>query len=113
MAATLRVGSVGVDIIVPLTDLNGNPIDLSLATTMTLYLQPPNSTTSSGKAAAKVGSGKEGKMIYTTAPGDLSVPGDWKAQARVQYTAPVRDWYSEIYPLVVASNLGPGSTGTF
>ena len=111
MAATLRVGSIGVDLVVPLSDLNGNPIDLELATAMTIYLQPPNSTSSSGKIATKIGSGKEGKLIYTTGPGDLSVPGDWKIQARVQYTSPVRDWFSEIYPLVVATNLGGGSVG--
>ena len=36
MAATVRVGSVGVDLIVPLSDTNGNPIDLELATGLTL-----------------------------------------------------------------------------
>lgn len=110
MAATLRVGSVGVEIVVPLADLNGNPIDLALATVMTLYLQPPNSTTASGKVATKVGSGKEGKMLYVTVAGDLPVAGEWKVQSRVQYTTPTRDWWSEIYPLVVAANLGSGGT---
>jgi hypothetical protein len=110
MAATLRVEAIGVDLIVPLTDLNGNPIDLTLATAMTLYLQPPLSPTSSEKVASKVGTGKEGQLIYTTIAGDFPVPGDWKIQARVQYVDPVRDWYSEIYPLVVAVNLNAGGT---
>lgn len=107
MAATLRVASVGVDIIVPLTDDNGNAIDLALATVMTLYLQPPNSSSSSAKTATKVGSGKDGKIHYLTIAGDLTVAGDWKIQARVQYTSPTRDWWSDIYPLQVAANLGP------
>lgn len=113
MAAILRVGSVGVDIIVPLTDSGGNPIDLSTASAMTLFLQQPNATTSVSKIASKLGSGTEGKLIYTTVAGDLPVPGDWKIQARVQYTTPLRDWFSEIYPLIVAQNLGPATTGTF
>lgn len=113
MAATLQVGSIGVDIIVPLTDNDGNPIDLTLATAMKLYFQPPNSSTAAEKVASKVGSGKEGKMVYRTIAGDLHIDGDWKVQARVQYTSPVRDWYSGIYPLVVAKNLGPVATGTF
>jgi hypothetical protein len=113
MAGNLRVGAVGVDIILPLKDLDGNPINLKLATAMLIYLQPPNATTSSAKVADKIGDGKEGKLIYTTVPGDLAVPGEWKIQARVQYAAPERDWYSEIQPLVVASNLGETTTGTF
>lgn len=113
MAATLRMDSVGVEILVPLTDTNGNPIDLEPATVLTLFMQPPNSTTSSGKTATKVGSGKEGIMRYLTVAGDLHTAGDWKVQARIQYEDPVRDWFSEIYPMVVASNLGPASTGTF
>ena len=55
-------------------------------------------------------------MVYRTQPGDLTVPGDWKAQGRVQYLDPVRDWYTEVYPLIVAPNLdtaGGGVTGTF
>ena len=42
--ATIRVGSVGVDIVVPLTDSNGNPVDLEHATAMTLLLLPPQPT---------------------------------------------------------------------
>ena len=106
MAATLRVGSVGVDIIVPLTDTGGNPIDLSLATVITLYLRPPGtSSVASPKVATKLGSGKDGKLIYTTVVGDLTVDGDWLAQSRVQYSNPTRDWWSEIYPVIVAKNL--------
>lgn len=109
MAATLRVGAVGVDLIVPLTDSGGNPIDLSTATEMTLYLQQPTGTPTTAKVAQRLGSGTEGRLIYTTVAGDLPVAGDWKIQARVKYTTPVRDWWSEIYPLLVAQNLGaPG-----
>jgi hypothetical protein len=113
MAATLRVGSVGVEIVVPLTDVGGNPLDLSTATTMSLYVQEPNSITATAKAATKLGSGKDGKLLYVTMPGDFPVPGDWKVQSRVQYTNPLRDWWSEIYPLVVAANLGGGGGATF
>lgn len=109
MAATLRVGAIGVDLIVPLTDSSGNPIDLSTATEMTLYLQQPNASSSVAKVAQRLGSGTEGRLIYTTVAGDLPVAGDWKIQARVKYATPVRDWHSEIYPLLVAQNLSaPG-----
>jgi hypothetical protein len=112
MPATLQVGSVGVDIIVPLTDNNGNPIDLTLATAMFLYFQDPEADpgTAVEKVATKVGSGKEGRILYRTVAGDLATAGDWKLQARVQFASPTRDWYSGIYPLEVAANLGPTST---
>ena len=110
MAAIVRLGSVGIDLIVPLIDHDGNPVDLTLATDMTLFLTPPNSTVSSVKVARRYGSGKESKMVYRTVPGDLPMPGEWKAQARVQYVTPLRDWFSEIHPFIVASNLGPGVT---
>lgn len=114
MAATVRMASVGVDIIIPLTDSKGNPIDLEFATVMTLFMTPPNTETTNPKNATKVGSGKDGQISYRTQAGDLTAPGDWKVQARVQFTNPVRDWYSEIYPLVVAPNLDTfGVVGTF
>jgi len=130
MAAILRVDSVGIDIVCPLTDSHGNPVDLELATVMTIFMTPPTPTPdtpatpdtpppppppTSAKNATKVGSGKEGKIVYRTQPGDVPVAGDWKIQARVQYTNPIRDWYTEIYPLVVAANLNTteGPVGTF
>src|SRR5262245_61583674 len=104
--AKVQASAVGVDIVVPLKDSKGNPLDLSLATGLSLYCTPPNSTTSAVKTATKVGSGKDGHLHYLTVVGDFAVVGEWKVQSRVQYTNPVRDGWSEICPRTVAANLG-------
>lgn len=106
-SAKLHVGSVGVEVEIPLTDPKGNPVDLSTSTAILLYLRKPGATTSTSKTIGKRGSGATGIALWVTAATDLDVDGQWQAQTRVQYSNPTRDWWSQIYPLPVAANLGP------
>jgi hypothetical protein len=102
--AKLHVGSVGVEVQIPLTDPKGNPIDLSTATFITIYFVKPTAA-KMNKPISKYGSGQTGVAIWLTAAGDVDVAGDWQVQVRVQYNNPIRDWWSQIYPMSVASTL--------
>ena len=44
MAVTLQVGVIGVEIVMPLTASNGQPLDLTTATAMKVYFRAPNTT---------------------------------------------------------------------
>lgn len=105
MAVTIQVGAIGVQIIMPLTFADGRPVDLSTAVAMKVYFRAPDASSSTEKAASRVGSGKEGKLIYTTVAGDLPVTGDWRIQSRVLFDNPTRDFWSTVHPFVVAANL--------
>lgn len=105
MAVTVQMSAIGVEFVMPLTASDGNPLDLSTATAMKVYLLAPLATTASEHVANKIGSGKEGKLIYTTVSGDLPVAGDWKIQSRILYDSPTRDFWSGIYPFIVGPNL--------
>src|SRR5262245_24651002 len=102
--AKLHVGTVGAEVLIPLTDPKGNPVDLSTATTITIYFQKPNAA-KANKVIGKQGSGQTGVAVWVTAAGDVDVAGDWQVQTRVQYTNPTRDWWSQIYPMSVAATL--------
>jgi hypothetical protein len=105
MAVTLQVGVIGVEIVMLLTASNGQPLDLTTAIAMKVYLRAPDTTGAAEKVASKIGSGKEGKLLYVTVAGDLPVTGDWRIQSRVLYDNPPRDLWSSIYPFIVAPNL--------
>src|SRR5262245_22663870 len=115
ITAQLYVGSVGVDLVATLIDTRGNVLDLRKATPITLYLRAPGETTASGKPMTVLGTGTEGKAVYTTEAGDITAAGEWLVQARVQYPAdveagtPARDWYSGIAPLQVQETLASGA----
>lgn len=59
-------------------------VDLSTATTKTLYFRKPNGTTVS-KTADFVTDGTDGKLKYVTESAFLDMAGMWNIQAYVQF----------------------------
>lgn len=78
----LRVGAYGFTFGLTLTDADGNPLDVSGATTLQLILERPDSSTVT-KTAALETTGLDGRVVYLVAPGDLNQAGEWRRQFKV------------------------------
>lgn len=88
-----HVGDVGAVFVVQVTEWDEDTqafvaVNISGATTLTIYLTKPNGTVLT-KTASLDTTGTDGKMKYTTVSGDLSVAGTWKIQG---YVAGVSGW---------------------
>lgn len=91
--AVPHVGQIGLPLVVHAVDQDGADIDLSAATTLTIYLTPPAGATLE-KAAVLDTTGADGKFKYTTVAGDLSAAGRWKIQGYFVvggFSAPTRE----------------------
>jgi hypothetical protein len=74
------VGDIGINIDYQFIDEDGDPVDVSLATTITIYLQAPDGT-QKNFGASFVGDGSDGWIRYTTvATSDLDQAGRWQIQ---------------------------------
>lgn len=77
--AVPHVGDVGLPLVVQAVDQDGAAINLSSATTLTIYLTKPDGTVLT-KAGALDTTGANGMFKYVTQSGDLSAAGRWKIQ---------------------------------
>lgn len=104
MAASydFQVGAVGAVITCTCTS-GGAALDLTGATTVELVLLSPAGVRNAGTASV-VGDATDGVIAYTTAAGDLYMPGAWKAQAFV-VLASGDEFYSTIATFSVGPNL--------
>jgi hypothetical protein len=89
----IHVGDVGTALVVEIVEWDEDTqayvaVNISAATTLTIYLTRPNGTVLT-KTAVLDTSGTDGKMKYTTVSGDLSAAGRWKIQG---YVAGVAGW---------------------
>lgn len=89
----IHVGDIGTALIVHVVDENGDDVDISTATTKTIYLTDPAGTTTAYAASLNT-TGTDGRMKYvtvvgnpTTVPGTLNARGDWKIEGFVAMTA--------------------------
>jgi len=81
MTCQIRAGDIGTVFIVQIVDCeSGLPIDLSLATTMTIKFLLPDKTVIE-RTAVFTTDGTDGRIQYVTIAGDLSLAGLWKIQA--------------------------------
>lgn len=80
----IHVGDVGTVITLTIYEDDGTTVvDVSSATTKTIYFKKPDGT----KLAATAGfttTGTDGKIAYTTVAGDVSVAGVWEVQGYVE-----------------------------
>ncbi len=76
----IHVNDVGVDITLTVKE-NGSALDISTATSRTIWLIKPDGTATS-YAADLVGGGTTGQMKITTSSGNLNVMGRWLAQGK-------------------------------
>lgn len=95
---SIHVGDVGTVIVVTVTE-NGVALDLSAATEKALVFAPPEALAIFEKAASFTTDGKDGKIQYALAAGDLAIDGTWRVQARV--TLPTWSGYSDAVSFVV------------
>jgi hypothetical protein len=102
MAANeIHVGDIGTVITVTLKD-DTTAVDISGATTKTIYLSKPDGTVLA-KGATFTSDGTNGKMYYATLAGDLDQPGHWQIQAKVVLATGT--WYSDVSTFDVEDNL--------
>jgi len=99
-ANEIHVGDIGTILRVTITDTAA--VDVSGATTKTIFLLKPSGTKLS-KAAIFTTDGTDGKIQYTTVSGDLDEPVWWKIQAYVKL--PGGEWYSDWQSFEVHDNL--------
>ncbi len=69
---------------VQVVDQDGNPVDLSSALLLTLWLLAPGGA-AVPVTAALVSNGRDGKLQYITNSGDLPQAGLWGVQAALNY----------------------------
>jgi len=81
----LHLGDVGVSLVLTMTDQAGIPFDVSAATVKKIIIENPAGT-GVEKTAVFVTDGTDGKLKYVTIAGDISASGDWRIQARVEFT---------------------------
>ncbi len=80
--ARLHLGDTGTELVVAVTDQDGEAVDISGASALTIYLTKPDGTVLP-KTATLDTDGEDGLMVYVTIAGDLSVKGTWKIQGYV------------------------------
>lgn len=84
-----RVGST-VRLVARLVDDDGTatppPLDVSAATTKTIYLTDPNGVTTA-HAATFLTDGSDGKIYYKCLPTDLDTVGIWRIQGFVAFAS--------------------------
>ena len=101
-ANEIHVGDIGTSFQVTLYD-STNIVDISGATTKTLYFLKPDGTTKLTKTASFLTDGTDGILEYLTISGDLDVSGTWKIQAKV--VLPSGEWSSDIGKFKVYDNI--------
>jgi hypothetical protein len=101
----LQLNDTGIDIIATVVQQdNVTPVDMSLASTITIYIYRPDGALITGTATV-VTNGKDGQIQYITQPTDLTVQGVYKIQAK--YTIGGNTKRTDINTFCVEPNL-PG-----
>jgi hypothetical protein len=102
MAAEIHVGDAGTAIRVHLVDQDKKDFDVSGASLLQLTLLSP-AKRRLVVLALPATDGKDGRVQYVLADGDLDTAGTWKLQAQVRIGS--GSWNSNVVPLPVVSNL--------
>lgn len=77
-----QIGDIGVQLVVQVTDQDGNPINLGPATDLKIKIGYPDGTTVD-KGAIIFTDGYDGKLVYRTITNDLTQTGTHRIQAKV------------------------------
>jgi len=83
-------------------DGDGVVVDVSGASTKTLYFRKPDGTVLT-KSASFTTSGTDGKIQWTTIANDLDTVGDWVVQGYVVLASGT--WHSSVYQFKVVGNV--------
>ena len=80
----VQLDFIGLSIVMPITDQDGDVVDISAATVKTISLKKPDATITN-YAAEFYTDGTDGLLKYETVQGDLDTKGIWEAQASVTH----------------------------
>lgn len=97
----IHVGDIGTILRVTITD-DDTAVDISTATTKTIFLKKPDDTKLT-KTAVFYSDGSDGIIQYVTIDGDLDAAGWWKIQAYVKMGT--NEWYTNWEAFEVHDNL--------
>lgn len=99
----LQQNDAGISVIITITEADGStPVNLSLATSKTIYISKPNGSLVTGTASL-VTDGTDGKIEYVTSPGDLDLVGMYKVQAT--YTVGLNTKHTQKDCFIVSANV--------
>lgn len=102
MAAFVHVNDIGTALRFTVKNQDGDVFNLSGYSSIIVYLQTPGGTVLT-KTAALTTDGTDGKLEYVTLDGDISEPGTWRAQVKVEKGG--GSWKSEVIKFKVKANL--------
>lgn len=100
-ADEVHVGDYGTVITLTFYD-DTTLVDISGATTKTVYLKKPNGSVLT-KTGVFVTDGSDGKLKYTLVDGDIDMDGLWKIQGYIATAS--GQWYSDEKDMEVHPNL--------
>jgi hypothetical protein len=101
--ADVHVDDYGTVFIIPIVDQSGAIVDVSGATTKQIWFENPRGTVTL-QTATFTTTGTDGKIQYTTAAGDLPIPGLWKMQGYVVLSG-TQAYHTEWLEFAVVRNL--------
>jgi hypothetical protein len=102
-ADIVHVGDVGTVITVTIVEDDGTTaINVSTATTKKIYIKKSDGTVITGTASFTT-DGTDGKIYYTIASGNLSIPGTYQAQGYVEIGS--AKYYSTVGTFTVRKNI--------
>lgn len=101
MAAEVHVTDYGTVFEPTMLDENGVVVDISVATTKTIFFRKPSGAVLT-KTAVLSNTGTDGKMRYVAIVGDLDEVGVWGAQAFV--ILPGGAWHAQKFEFEVFGN---------
>lgn len=101
MAGQIHKLDIGTTIRVTIKE-NGNPLDISAATTKTFKFRKPSGAVVT-KAAVFTTSGADGNLEYTTIVDDLDETGSWLGQVFLGFTG--GQWHTDFFRFHVADNV--------
>ncbi len=97
----IQLGDIGTSIRIRVQEDNAN-VDVSLATSMQIFLKKPGGTTLV-KIASFVTDGVDGLIHYISVSGDIDEIGTWKTQGFVELSQ--GDFFTEVASFKVNRNI--------
>lgn len=101
MNSFIHENDIGTKLLIKVVD-DGQVVDLSVATTLVIFIRKPNGTVLTLPAELET-DGEDGLMYYITVAGDIDEAGSYKIQGRV--TLPNGIFYTTVDTFMVHCNL--------
>lgn len=100
----LRLNDYGTQINITVKDCDGNIVDISSATSIKLFLSPPDNSPASEVYAEFFTDGTDGQIYYIIQDGDLYTIGTWEIQVYIYFNGSL--FHTSIEKIKVLRNIG-------